>query len=188
MGLTDLIKKDKVESVLGIDVSTQSFAYCLYDSTGPVQWGEIKFKGDNVYARLADGQRKVAAIAAGIKADLVVAEGAIYVQNKKTVILLSYALGAIIAALYNEGMKIEEISPITWQNAIGNKALTKAEKLEIETKTPGKSKTWYTAKYRELRKQRTMDFVKNTLGVDTNNDNVGDALAIAHVAYHKHCA
>lgn len=172
---------------MGIDVSTQSFAYCLYDSTGPVQWGEIKFKGDNVYARLSDGQRKVAAIAASIKADLVVAEGAVYVQNKKTVILLSYALGAIMAALYNEGMEVEEVSPITWQNAIGNKAFSKAEKQAFIEATPGKSKSWYDARIREARKQRTMDFVK-TLGVETDNDNVGDAVAIAHVTYEKYCA
>lgn len=173
--------------MLGIDVSTKSFAFCLYDSTGPVKWGEILFKGDNVYERLSDGQKKVAALAPTIKADLVVAEGAVYVQNKKTVILLSYALGAIISALYNGGMEIEEVSPITWQNGIGNKALTKIEKQTIRDENPDKSKTWYDAKNREFRKQRTIEFVR-TLGIDTDSDNVGDAAGIAYWGYHNRVA
>lgn len=186
MGLTNLVKAN-AKTVLGADISTQSFAWCLWDDTGPVRWGEVKFEGKNVYERLADGQRKVAQLAPSIKADLVVVEGAVYVQNKKTVILLAYALGAIISSLYQGGMEIEEVSPMTWQNGLGNKALTKDEKKAIVDASPDKSKTWYNARFRELRKQRTMDIVKS-LGVDADNDNVSDAAGIAYWAYNNRVA
>src|SRR5688572_17943787 len=113
------------------------------DKDGPVRWGELKFKGGSVFERLAYAQRNVAAMKQTLKADLVVFEGAIYVQNKRTVIMLAYAFGAVISALMNDGAKVEEVSPLEWQNYIGNKALTRVEKDDIRTRNPGKSKSWY---------------------------------------------
>src|SRR6187402_842775 len=98
-----LKKKHLVETVLGVDASTQSFAFCLMDKDGPVRWGELNFKGDSVFERLAYGQRHISAMKKELQADLVVFESAIFVQNKKTVILLAYAFGAVISALLNNG-------------------------------------------------------------------------------------
>lgn len=182
MNLKEVRNQKTINTVLGIDVSTQSFAYCLYGQDGPIKWGEIKFSGGDVFARLSDGQKKVHEFAKEIEADLVVVEGAVYVQNKKTVILLSYALGATVSALYTDGIEVVEYSPIKWQNAIGNKALTKAEKESIQKDTPGKTKSWYSGEYRRIRKQRTTDFVKETFGIEVENDNLSDAIGIAHVA------
>jgi len=179
-------KHTNVKTVLGVDCSTQSFAFCLFGSDGPIRWGEIHFKGASVFERLAYGQRAVAAFKEFLEADLVVFEGAIYVQNKKTVILLAYAFGAVISALINDGAKVEEISPMEWQNAIGNKVLTKAEKQTIVDANPGKSKSWYQNKNREFRKQRTIAWVKDKFGIETDSDNVGDAVALASVAFGKY--
>jgi len=113
MGIAKALKKRKnVRTVLGVDASTNSFAFCLYSKNGPVRWGEINFKGGTVFERLAYGQQAVAAFKEYLAADLVVFEGAVYVQNKKTVILLAYAFGALISALINEGAQVEEISPM----------------------------------------------------------------------------
>src|SRR6476659_7716301 len=95
-----------------------------------------------------------------LKADLVVFEGAIYVQNKRTVILLAYAFGAVISALINDGATIEEVSPLEWQNYIGNKALTRVEKDAIRQANPDRSKSWYDDANRKYRKQRTMDWAE----------------------------
>jgi hypothetical protein len=121
-----------------------------------------------------------------LQADLVVFESAIYVQNKKTVILLAYAFGAVISALINNGAKIEEVSPLAWQNYIGNKPLTKAEKAAIEKDNPGKSKSWYQNKNREFRKQRTMDWAEAEYGIKVDSDNVSDAIGVAHYGYQKY--
>lgn len=185
MGLGKIMKpkREGVNTVLGVDASTQSFAFCLYGKDGPIRWGEVKFKGDTVFERLAYGQRYISAMKEHLEADLVVFESAIYVQNKKTVILLAYAFGAVISALINNGSKIEEVSPMQWQNFIGNKALTKAEKQRIVDEFPGKSKSWYSNKNREFRKSRTTDWVEQEFGIALKSDNVSDAVGVAHYGY-----
>lgn len=172
-----------VNTVLGVDASTNSFAFCLYGKDGPIKWGEIKFEGSTVFERLAYGQRSISAMKDHLKADLVVFESAIYVQNKKTVILLAYAFGAVISALINNGARIEEVSPLQWQNFIGNKALTKAEKEAIKNEFPGKSASWYSDKNRKYRKSRTTAWASDTFGIDVKSDNVSDAIGVAHYGY-----
>ena len=187
MGLAKLAsKKVEAETVLGVDASTTSFAFCLYGKDGPIRWGEVKFKGSNVFERLAYGQRYISAMKEYLNADLVVFESAIYVQNKKTVILLAYAFGAVISALINNGAKIEEVSPLAWQNYIGNKPLTKAEKAAIEKDFPGKSKSWYSNKNREFRKARTMKWAEDEFGIKVDSDNVSDAIGVAYYGYKKY--
>ena len=189
MGIVDKIKtseREGVKRVIGVDASTNSFAFCIYDHTGPVRWGEVNFKGSSVFERLAYAQQNISAMRSNLEADLIVFESAIYVQNKKTVILLAYAFGAIISALMTTGARVEQMNPLEWQNAIGNKVLSRDEKKAITDATPGKSKTWYSAKFRDFRKQRTMDWVSQTFGITVSSDNVSDAIALAHVAYQRY--
>lgn len=175
----------EVRTVLGVDASTNSFAFCLYGEDGPIRWGEIKFNGSSAFERLSNGQKRVAALREYFRSDLIVFESAVYVQNKKTVILLAYSFGAIVSALMADGTKVEELAPLTWQNAIGNKALTKEEKGKIKSDNPGKSASWYSNKNREFRKARTMKWVQETYGIEVESDNVSDAISIASVAYKK---
>jgi hypothetical protein len=184
VGLVKSATKHKVNTVLGVDASTNSFAFCLYGVDGPIRWGEIKFKGGSVFERLANGQKQVAATKALLKADLVVFESATFVQNKRTVILLAYAFGALISALMRPGVKIEEVAPMAWQNYLGNKALTKAEKQEIMDATPGRKPAWYSERFREFRKSRTIKWAFDTYGIDVESDNVADAIGVAHYGWH----
>lgn len=179
------INQKSVNTVLGVDASTNSMAFCLYGENGPVRWGEVKFRGSNVWERLAYGQKILAGIMGKLQADLIVFESAVYVQNKKTVILLAYAFGALISTLVADGTAIEEISPLVWQNAIGNKILTKEEKAMIKKSNPGKSNAWYSNANREFRKQRTITWVADTYGIVVDSDNVSDAIAIASTGYGK---
>lgn len=180
-----MTKKTNARTVLGVDASTQSFAFCVYDGK-PVRWGEINFKGASVFERLSYAQRTITTLRQYLHADMIVFESAIYVQNKKTVILLAYAFGAIVSTLIGtDKPAVEEINPLVWQNAIGNKPLTKVEKDAIKNEFPGKSKSWYQNKSRELRKDRTRQWVSKTYGIDVESDNVSDAIAIAAVAYDK---
>lgn len=185
MSIGSLTVSKRIGTVLGIDASTNSFAYCWYGKDGPIEWGEIVFSGKTVWERLADGQAKVAALRGKFDFDVIVFESAVFVQNKKTVVLLAYSFGALVASIMQDGKNVEEIPPVTWQNAIGNKALNKAEKEKIKSDFPGKSVSWYSNKSREIRKQRTMTWVYNTYGIDVKSDNISDAIAIASVGYGK---
>lgn len=186
MGIGNLTNSKRIGTVLGIDASTNSFAYCWYGKDGPIEWGEIKFSGNTVWERLADGQARVAALRGKFDFDLIIFESAVFVQNKKTVVLLAYSFGALVASIMEDGRAVEEIPPVTWQNAIGNKALTKIEKEQIKRDFPDKSVSWYSNKSREIRKQRTMDWVKKTYDIDVDSDNISDAIGVASVGYAKY--
>lgn len=185
MGIGKLKNKRVVGSVLGIDASTNSLAFCWFDGK-PVKWGEIKFEGNTVWERLADGQKKVAVIKEWCDADIIVFESAVFVQNKKTVVLLAYAFGALVSAIMKDGLSIEEIPPVTWQHAISNKPFTKDEKAAVKEQYPDKSVSWYSNKIRILRKARTAKWVLDNYGIDCDNDNITDAIAIASVGYAKY--
>lgn len=171
--------------ILGIDCSTNSLAFSVFEDGRLTHWGEVSFgKGDHLH-RMNNANRVVSSMLdqnqfRGI--DKVVFEGAVMIQNRQTVINLAMAYGAAVAPFIRPGVIAETIPPMTWQNKIGNKAWTKAEKAEVERKFPGKSKSWYSAKLREMRKQRTVDWVIKEFGIVPANDNVADAIAIGAVA------
>jgi len=186
IGTLTKVKARRVDSVLGVDASTNSFAYCWYGADGPIEWGEIKFTGKTVWERLAHGQAEVAALRGKFDFDLIVFESAIFVQNKKTVVLLAYSFGALIASIMQDGKSVEEVPPVTWQNFISNKTLTKVEKEQIKIDFPGKSASWYSNKSREIRKQRTMNWVKVNYDINTESNNISDAIAIAYYGLEKY--
>lgn len=170
--------------VLGIDASTNSIAFCLMDGKTPVKWGEINFEGADVYERILDAKRKVKAFKGRLSFDFVVIEAAISVRSVHTGIKMAYVFGAIMGELLNDGVKVVEIHPITWQSYIGNKNFTKIEKQAVKDEFPGKSENWYKGKIREIRKQRTLDFAR-TIGIEVQSDNVSDAAGIAWYAVNE---
>lgn len=180
MSLAKLVKP-KDYKVLGVDASTNSFAFCLIQNKKPIKWGEIIFQGSDVYERMLDAKRKIKALKGHIDYDFVAIEAAVSVKSVATGLKMAYIFGTIMSELINDNIDVIEIHPITWQSYIGNKNFTKAEKEEVKNNNPNKSDNWIKAKIREMRKQKTINFVKD-LGVVTENDNVADATGIAWYA------
>ena len=178
------LAKPKAKKILGIDASTNSFAFCLMNGEIPVKWGEIKFEGDDIYQRILDAKRKIKAFKDQLDTDLVVIEAAISVKSVHTGIKMAYVFGAIMGELLSDNVEVIEVHPITWQSYLGNKNFTKAEKQAVKNEFPGKSENWYKAKIREIRKGKTISFV-SSLGVKTESDNVADAAGIAWYAVNE---
>jgi hypothetical protein len=176
--------KSKDYKVLGVDASTNSFAFCVLENKIPIQWGEIIFEGSNVYERILDAKRKLKSICRQIDYDFVAIEAAVSVRSVATGLKMAYIFGAIMGELLDDEINVIEIHPITWQSYIGNKNFTKLEKDQVKLEYPDRSDNWIKAKIREKRKQRTIEFVKG-LGVYTDNDNVADAAAIAWYAVNE---
>jgi len=126
-------------------------------------------------------QKKIKALKGHIDYDFVAIEAAVSVKSVATGLKMAYIFGTIMSELINDNIDVIEIHPITWQSYIGNKNFTKAEKEEVKINNPNRSDNWIKAKIREMRKQKTINFVKN-LGVITENDNVADATGIAWYA------
>ena len=178
------LAKPKAHKVLGIDASTNSFAFCLMHEKKAVKWGEIHFEGSDVYERILDAKRKIKAFKGQLDMDFVVIEAAISVKSVATGMKMAYVFGAIMGELLSENVEVVEVHPITWQSYLGNKNFTKAEKQAVKDEFPGKSENWYKGKIRELRKSRTINFARR-MGINTESDNVADAAGIACYAVNE---
>jgi Holliday junction resolvasome RuvABC endonuclease subunit len=177
------LHKSKAHKILGIDASTNSLAFCIFEDKKVKSYGEIFFEGANVYERILDAKRKVAAVCkTGIfDVDFVAIEAGVVVRSAATGIKMAYIFGVIMGQLLDENIEVVEVHPITWQSFIGNKNYTKVQKEAVKQEFPGKSENWYKAKIREQRKGFTLQFMHDK-GIITTSDNVADAAGIAWYA------
>lgn len=181
MDLTQLTRR-KAGRVIGIDCSTQSLAYAVFDNGKAVTCGEVFFTGADIYERLNDARRKTQALVdAGILVgDYVGMEAAIAAKSGAVTIKLSYVYGAVLAVLMQNKMTVNTVYPITWQTYIGNPNLKKEEKEQLRVDHPGRKASWYQNEGRKMRKQRTLDFARQFFAIESGSDNVGDAVGIAY--------
>lgn len=175
------LTKFTASRVIGIDASTNSLAFAIFEDGKPVKCGEVFFKGATVFERLKDAKAKTRALVESgvLKGDYIAIESAVMVRNIQTAIDLAYVYGAIIGELMAFNPQVHKVAPISWQSGIGNPNLKKAEKEKIQKDFPGKSKTWYQNKGREIRKGRTMDIARQYFLIPSDSDNVGDAVGLA---------
>ena len=141
----------------------------------------ITFDGKDIYARIVDAKRKIKALKSRFDVDFVIIEAAVMVRSAATGLKMAYVFGAIMGELLENGATVVEVHPITWQSFIGNKNFTNAEKAQVKKDNPDRSDNWIKAKIREMRKQKTIDFMKG-IGVNVESDNVADAAGIAYYA------
>lgn len=178
--------RPKASSVMGVDCSSKKIAFAVLEDDFLKRYGAINLKGDDALIRTGDAARKMYAYFKLFKPQFVAIEGAVYVNNRKTVIKLANVAGAVLGAASIAGARgVAEVAPITWQSYIGNPLLTKAEKAAIKKETPDMSKSWYRKQNREFRKQRTMDIINERYGVTVEDDDVGDAIGVAIYAWEE---
>ena len=104
-------------------------------------------------------------------------------NSPKTAADLALVQGAIISAAGMSGIKIiGRVSPITWQNYLGNKKLSKEEQLQIRSLNPGKSLSWYKSYERDFRKRRTIKLLEVVYDKEIKDYDVADAAGIGHWA------
>ena len=174
----------KPKTICAIDASTNSLAFALFGGENLEVVGKIYFEGDNVYEKVMDAGQKVKAFFdyyGGFEA--IVIEHTVFMNSPKTAADLALVQGAILGAAGQSGTKtIGKVSPITWQNFIGNKKISKEEQLIIRSEMPGKSESYYKAHERMLRKQRTINFVNINYDKNIEDNDVADACGIGHWA------
>lgn len=174
----------KPKTFCSIDASTNNLAFAIFSDDKLVQYGKIVFSGLSVYDKIYDASRKVHSLFSQINNfSAIIIEQTIFANSPKTAAQLALVQGAILGAAAQLGVKkIGSTSPMVWQNFIGNKKLTKAEKLDLMLDNPEKSNSWLKNAERSLRKQRTIDFVNVNYDKMINDDDVADAIAIGHWA------
>lgn len=173
-------------TICSIDASTNSLAFALFDTKqkelGTV--GKINFDGIDTYEKVMDAGKKVKAFLdyyGGFEA--IVIEHTVFMNSPKTAADLALVQGAILGSAGQAGTKvIGKVAPITWQNFIGNKKISKDEQLYIRSQNPGKSVSWYKTYERNLRKERTIKFVNTIYDRNITDNDVADACGIGHWA------
>jgi Holliday junction resolvasome RuvABC endonuclease subunit len=172
------------KKICAIDASTNSLAFAMFDTftKSIISVGKITFEGKNTYEKVMDAGKKVKAfidIHGGFEA--IVIEHTVFMNSPKTAADLALVQGAILGAAGQSGTKqIGRVSPITWQNYIGNKKISKDEQLFIRSQNPGKSVSWYKSYERNLRKERTIKFININYDRSITDNDVADACGIGH--------
>lgn len=172
------------ERICAIDASTNSLAFATFHGGHLKEVGKIKFEGKDIYEKVIDAGRKSKGLFDHIvNVDAIVIEHTVFMNSPKTAADLALVQGALLGAAGQSGIKtIGKVAPITWQNFIGNKKISKDEKLYIKSQNPGKSDSWLKSYERELRKQRTINFINIQYDKTITDNDVADACGIGHWA------
>lgn len=175
------------ERVCAIDASTNSLAYATFHGGILKEYGKIGFEGKDIYEKVIDAGRKSKSLFDSIiNVDAIVIEHTVFMNSPKTAADLALVQGALLGAAGQSGIRsIGKVSPITWQNYIGNKKISKEEKAIIVARNPGKSESWYKTYERNLRKERTIDFIEFQYKRKISDNDVADACGIGHWAVHN---
>ena len=179
-------KIDQPYNICGIDASTNSLAFCIYAHKKIAVYGKINFEGNNIYDKVQDATKKTKALFTEYNCiDAIVIEHTVFMNSPKTAADLALVQGGIIggAGISSSAITtIGRVSPITWQNYLGNKKLTKEEQLQIRTANPGKSLSWYKSYERDFRKRRTIKLLDIVYDKNIEDYDVADAAGIGHWA------
>jgi Holliday junction resolvasome RuvABC endonuclease subunit len=184
--LAEAIGTKLPKTICAIDASTNSLAFAIFDTQQKTleSVGKITFKGKDTYEKVMDAGQKVKLFLdmyGGFEA--IVIEHTVFMNSPKTAADLALVQGAILGSAGQSGTKvIGKVAPITWQNFIGNKKISKDEKLFIKAQNPGKSESWLKTHERELRKQRTINFININYDRTIADNDVADACGIGHWA------
>lgn len=172
------------ERICAIDASTNSLAYATFHGGHLKEVGKITFEGKDIYAKVGDAAVKTRAyFEKYINVDAIVIEHTVFMNSPKTAADLALVQGALLGAAAMSGITtVGKVAPITWQNYIGNKKISKDEKLFIKAQNPGKSDSWLKGYERELRKQRTINFINVQYDKAITDNDVADACGIGHWA------
>lgn len=187
MKLAKVIGTKAPERICAIDASTNSLAYATFHGGYLKECGKINFEGKDIYQKVIDAGKKSKGLFDHIvNADAIVIEHTVFMNSPKTAADLALVQGALLGAAGQSGIStIGKVSPITWQNFIGNKKISKDEKFFIKAQHPGKSESWYKSYERDLRKQRTIKFINMQYDKNITDNDVADACGIGHWSIHN---
>ena len=171
------------QKICSIDASTNTLAFAIFNNKELTYIGKLNFEGTNIYEKIGDAYAKTKALFNLYDIDAVVIEHTVFMNSPKTVSDLALIQGGILAAMWGCGVKdIGSVSPITWQNYIGNKRFTKEEKILLRKTVPNKSESWYKTQEREIRKEKTIKFINMQYDKKITDNDVADACGIGHWA------
>ena len=181
--LLDALTIDAPNNFCTIDASTNSMAFAYFVDHELVEYGKIKFIGDKIYDKLGDTARKVRSFFLTCPTENMLIEKTIFANSPMVSANLSLSQGSLIGAAKLAGVQnVYGVTPMSWQNFIGTRLLSKEEKEYIRSQNPGKSNSWYKNQEREKRKQKTINTVNKNFNVKIDDNDIADACGIGMFA------
>jgi Holliday junction resolvasome RuvABC endonuclease subunit len=181
--LTDFFVIDAPNNFCSIDASTNSMAFAYFVNHELVQYGKIKFSGEKIYDKLGDAAGKVKAFFSSSPTENMLIEKTIFANSPMVSANLSLSQGALIGAAKLAGVQnVYGVTPMSWQNFIGTRLLTKEEKEQLRISNPDKSNSWYKNQQREKRKQKTINTINNYFNIKIDDNDIADACGIGMFA------
>lgn len=178
--LVQVVKRKNPSKVLGIDTSTNSLAFCLFEENVPKIWGKVNINGSNIYEKIRDAGSKARGLSVLKDVDYVIIESAIMGKSADASLKVAMIVGASLSSILTDKTNVITVAPLKWQSAIGNSLLKKDEKQRLRDENPGKSESWYKVNERAYRKSKTINWVKSEYGIIIDDNDVSDAIGIAH--------
>lgn len=177
-------KTEQPSNICAIDASTNSLAFAFFTYKQLTGYGKISFEGNSIYEKIQDATAKTRALFRQYNmVNAIVIEHTVFMNSPKTAADLALVQGGILGGAGLSGIKlIGRVSPITWQNYLGNKKLSKEEQLQIRNANPGKSMSWYKSYERDFRKRRTIKLLDIAYDTKIEDYDVADAAGIGHWA------
>jgi hypothetical protein len=177
--LTEVFSVDAPKDFCSIDASTNSMAFAYFIDHKLVKYGKIKFSGEKIYDKIGDTAGKVKSFFASYPTENMLIEKTIFANSPMVAANLALSQGSLIGAAKLGGVKnVYGVTPMSWQNFIGTRLLTKEEKEFIRNSNPNKSNSWYKNQEREKRKQKTISTINKEFGIRVDDNDIADACGI----------
>jgi Holliday junction resolvasome RuvABC endonuclease subunit len=181
--LVEALIIDAPKSFCSIDASTNSMAFAYFIDHKLIQYGKIKFSGEKIYDKLGDTASKVKAFFSSCPTENMLIEKTIFANSPMVSANLSLSQGALIGAAKLAGVEnVYGVTPMSWQNFIGTRLLSKEEKEQIRLSNPEKSNSWYKNQERERRKQKTINTINKNFNIKIDDNDIADACGIGMFA------
>ena len=163
----------KNEIILGIDASTSSTGWCVFDKTGLSAYGVIKPDGEDWRERLANEGIKLKEIVEQYHPTKIIMEDVPLNQKGglKVLVVLGAVQGFMLGVASSQNIPIDFISPTTWRSSLG----------------------FYTGEQngtkRDAMKKKSIEYVNSEFGLNLkyvspkskfNEDDIAEAICIAY--------
>jgi hypothetical protein len=177
--LAEVLYVDAPRDFCSIDASTNSMAFAYFIDHKLVKYGKIKFSGEKIYDKIGDTAGKVKSFFSSCPTENMLIEKTIFANSPMVAANLALSQGSLIGAAKLGGVKnVYGVTPMSWQNFIGTRLLTKEEKEFIRNSNPNKSNSWYKNQEREKRKQKTISTINKEFNIRVDDNDIADACGI----------
>lgn len=174
-------QEKRYSNIIGIDASTRGIGLTYLEDGEIKSLLRLNLPTGDINERLLKIREWFSAILKLYKAEIVVIESAIFIQNPLTTKHISYAIGIIYGECLKQGIDVTDVSPSAWKAFLGYRPITKKMK---ENMINDLGKTEGVKKINKLKKSQVQNILRDRYPqFGWEDDNIADSAGIALYAH-----